>query len=148
MSKRVAMARTTIVNGFFYCVKYSGVVPPFTSCNGSYARLDVDSSGKGNAASLLPKYKYYPQMNYLQINGSKPQSITDAQLDFIESLVLNELEAQTRAKHLQIIFDIAVFSSRIPLDESEKDALFSASEIIRHLTAVSKDYLETENLEL
>lgn len=67
-------------------------------------------------------------MNYLIVNGSEPQEITEAQANFIQFLE-HEGDVNNYVNGLSLLEEIVIYSSSVPLDVAEKSALFYLKEL-------------------
>jgi hypothetical protein len=72
-------------------------------------------------------------MNYIILNGTEPVKISDAKASLFQKL-LNKNEVESIQEDLNLIHEIALYSSVIPFDKTEKAALFTLKTLIENLT--------------
>ena len=76
--------------------------------------------------------------HYFVYNNQSPEKLSKAQAKMI-NFITNPIEAESRAKDLKVIFELATFSSQVPLHRKEKDALYSLNLIRNYLKKIAKD---------
>jgi hypothetical protein len=75
--------------------------------------------------------------NYLVINGTA-EPLTPAQIELI-NFIADPYAAKDRVSEFENIFELALFSSEIPIDKKEKNALHSLSMLTEYLQNVSSE---------
>ena len=73
--------------------------------------------------------------NYLFINGEQ-QFLSDAQTKLI-NYVLSP-DAKDKAEELELISEIVIYNSEIPIDRKEKDALFTVRQLQEYLSEIKE----------
>ena len=99
-------------------------------------QLFLRSNGTPKAKSFFYLSKILSKMkNYLFINGEQ-QFLTDAQTKLI-NYVLSP-DAKDKAEELELISEIVIYNSEIPIDRKEKDALLTVRQLTEHLSEIKE----------
>lgn len=91
------------------------------------------SVGRLHTVKTKPVYFILIFMNYIIMNGSDPVEISEPLASVFLQLT-EKNEAAAFANDLMLVFELALFHSRVPIDEPEKAALFNLKSFADKLT--------------
>ena len=76
-------------------------------------------------------------MYYLIESGQEPQALSEAQKCLID-FVLFSYDTEEMVSELNLMFEIVLFNSDVPIDRKEKDALLTLKQFSELLNKISE----------